>query len=164
MWITCFSLICIVLFLFANDFFQVCEAGLHISLGVGWRLFTYLENDCQDLDLRIALQKDEDLLDPAEQELVVQLRKAQNLEQEAEDLSEEAEHHQIVHDWYCAAAEPGADIEAADIEAPLDIQLAQLRKMIQDHIKSAALKVIQQYFLPMSVLSFFQLVCWKWLN
>ena len=129
----------------ADDFFQVCEAGLHISLGVGLRLFTYLENDCQDLDLRIALQKDEDLLDPAEQELVVQLRKAQNLEQEAEDLSEEAEHHQIVHDWYCAAAEPGADLEAADTEVPLDIQLAQMRKIIQDHIKSAASKVIQQY-------------------
>ena len=32
---------------------QVCEAGLHISLGVGLRLYNYLEKECQILDFKL---------------------------------------------------------------------------------------------------------------
>ena len=40
-------------------FCQVCEAGLHISVGIGMRLFSCLQHDCQQLDLLICLDKDE---------------------------------------------------------------------------------------------------------
>ena len=33
--------------------FQVCEAGLHIYLGVGLRLYNYLEKECQILDFKL---------------------------------------------------------------------------------------------------------------
>ena len=36
--------------------FQVCPPGLHISLGIFFRLFTLLENACHELDVSIALQ------------------------------------------------------------------------------------------------------------
>ena len=37
---------------------QVCLPGLHITLGIFYRLFTLLEDDCHKLDIRVALEKD----------------------------------------------------------------------------------------------------------
>ena len=33
----------------------MCEAGLHISLGIGLRLFNLLEKECQELDYKLIL-------------------------------------------------------------------------------------------------------------
>ena len=35
---------------------QVCPPGLHISLGIFFRLFTLLEDECHELDVRHSLQ------------------------------------------------------------------------------------------------------------
>ena len=32
---------------------QVCPPGLHITLGIFYRLFSLLENECHDLDVRV---------------------------------------------------------------------------------------------------------------
>ncbi len=39
---------------------QVCPPGLHISLGIFYRLFLLLENKCHELDLRV---REEDSVD-----------------------------------------------------------------------------------------------------
>lgn len=36
--------------------FQVCLPGLHVTLGVFYRLFTLLEDECHKLDLEMAAQ------------------------------------------------------------------------------------------------------------
>ena len=115
---------------------KVCEAGLHISLGIGLRLFNMLQQECQELDLLIALETDKVERTSAEQEIVGLLRTAQALEREAEEIAEVAEQHQTVHDWYCAAAEP-----AEENLIPLDVQLAQLRGLVKEHLRSATSKV-----------------------
>ena len=107
------------------------EAGLHISLGVGLRLFKLLEHDLQIIDLKIALQSDPALLSQAEQQLISLIRKAQCLEDKADAMLEEAEHHQVVHEWFSVSAEPCED------DLPADVQLADLHALIQNLHKSA---------------------------
>ena len=118
---------------------QVCEAGLHISLGIGMRLFSYLQHDCQQLDLLICLDKDEADLSEVEKQLVATLVEAQELETEAADLTEEAGQHQTVHDWFCAVP-PVEDLEANQ-SVPIDEQLAELRRTIKEQFKLVASKV-----------------------
>ena len=115
--------------------YQVCEAGLHISLGVGLRQFKLLEHQLQLLDLEIAICRAEAVMSSSEEELHHLLKDAQALESESEDLVQEADHHQEVHDWYRASGDP--DDEAV----PLDVQLGQLRQTIQGLYKTAKAKV-----------------------
>ena len=80
--------------------FQVCEAGLHISLGVGRRLFKLLEHDQQMLYLEMSVQAEQEERRAAQQQLVCLLKNAQALEDEADSLAEESGHHQEVIDWF----------------------------------------------------------------
>ena len=59
---------------------------------------------------------------------------AQQLENEADVMREEAERHQEVVQWYLASAEPHDNSLG-------DIQLAELQSLIQDLNKSAKSKV-----------------------
>ena len=86
--------------------YQVCEAGLHICLGVGLRQFKLLEHQLQLLDLEIAICRAEAVMSSSEEELHHLLKDAQALESESEDLVQEADHHQEVHDWYRASGDP----------------------------------------------------------
>ena len=100
-------------------------------MGVGLRLFKLLEHDLQLIDLKIALQSDPDELSDSEQELISLVKKAQRLEDEADTILEEADHHQAVHDYFTASTEP------SDEGLPVDAQLAELRSLIQKLHKSA---------------------------
>lgn len=119
------------------------------------RLFNYLEHDCQQIDVAIALEKDADDLNQVEKQLVDLLCRAQSLELSAADLSEEAEQHQSVHDWYCAAAQPAEGLDAVDHAVPLDDQLAQLRALIKENLTLAAAKV-SNVFMKIVIVFFFQ--------
>ena len=112
---------------------QVCEAGLHISLGVGLRLFKLLEHELQLPDLDIALQISEEDRTPEQAQLVAKLNQAQSLESEADSQADEAAHHHEFLTWFLASAE--------EADGPLDVQLVQLRQMIQNLHKSAKRKV-----------------------
>ena len=109
---------------------QVCEAGLHISLGVGLRLFKLLEHELQLLDLDIALQISEEDRTPEQAQLVARLNQAQSLESEADSQADEEAHHHEFLTWFLASAE--------EADGPLNVQL---RQMIQDLHKSAKRKV-----------------------
>lgn len=117
---------------------QVSEAALHMSLGIGLRLFNMLEKDCQEMDLLLALEVEEGSRTAAEEELVALLRSAQTLEDEARECSETAEQHMTVVDWYSTLAQPEED---DDYNIPLDEQLKHLRGLVEEHLKSAAVKV-----------------------
>ena len=60
-----------------SHLFQVCEAGLHISLGVGLRLFKLLEHDLQLLDSEMSVQTEEEERTAVQQQLVCLLKNAQ---------------------------------------------------------------------------------------
>ena len=90
-------------------------------MGIGLRLFKLLEHDLQMIDLKIAL-----LSDPADLSM--------------SEHMEEANQHQVVHDWFSVSAEPCED------ELPVDGQLSDLRMVIQDLLKSAKSKVKLQPF------------------
>ena len=79
---------------------KVSEAGLQISLGIGLRLFKLLEHVFQLLDLDIALLTFEQERTITQQRLIVLLETAQQLENEADAMREEAERHQEVIQWY----------------------------------------------------------------
>ncbi len=66
---------------------------------------------------------------------------AQKLEEEADEVSEAAEHHMTVLDWYSTLGEPE---EAEDDNTPLDEQLEELRRLVKENLKSAAEKVCMQ--------------------
>ena len=117
---------------------QVCEAGLHISLGIGLRLFKLLEHELQLVDIQLAVRADPESLSSQERDLVQRLNRAHELEKEAESMSEEAGLHQEVLDWFNSSAEPELEEDHA---IPLDVQLAQLRSTIQGLYKSAKSKV-----------------------
>ena len=104
--------------------FQVCEAGLHISLGFGLHLLKLLEHDLQLLDLEMSVQTEEEERTAVQQQLICLLKNVQALEDEAYSLAEEASHHQEVIDWFCACAHPVPDLEE---NTPIEVQLAQLR-------------------------------------
>ena len=75
----------------------MCEAGLHITLGVGLRLFNLLEYDLQQLDLQLLVQLQESTDTPVG--LVALLKDAQLCEIEAEDALERMQQHQTLYDW-----------------------------------------------------------------
>ena len=104
---------------------------MHISLGIGLRLFKLLEQDLQILDLKVAIQSDHSTLSTSEQELISLVKKAQRLEDEANTTYEEAEQHQTVFDWFTASAEP------SDSNMAVDVQLAELQSIIEGLYKSA---------------------------
>ena len=95
-----------------------------------------LEQDCEEIDLRIALESEESSRSQAVQEVVSLYKKAKQLETEGAELYVVAEQHQTVHDWYCAAAEPADDAGTVLI----DVQLAQVRTLVKQTIKTAAAK------------------------
>ena len=117
-------------------FAQVCEAGLHISLGIGLRLFKMLEHEVQLLDLDLACQTEDAHRTAAERGVVALLKDAQTLESTSYALLEKADHHQEVIEWFTASADP------TDETAPIDEELAQLRTLTQEMYKSAKAKVI----------------------
>lgn len=89
----------------------------------------------------LALEVEEADRTAVEQELVALLRSAQKLEEEADEVSEAAEHHMTVLDWYSTLGEPE---EAEDDNTPLDEQLEELRRLVKENLKSAAEKVCMQ--------------------
>ena len=86
------------------------------------------------MDLDVALLTFEEDRTVTQQRLIVLLETAQQLENEADAMREEAERHQEVVQWYLACAEPHDDNLG-------DIQLAELQSLIQDLNKSAKSKV-----------------------
>ena len=78
----------------------MCEAGLHISLGIGLRLFNHLERDYQQLDLQLLLLESNGQTSSP----VALLKQAQTLEAEAENAAESAQQKQTIHDWFSAGA------------------------------------------------------------
>ena len=89
---------------------QVCEAGLHISLGIGHRLYNLLLQDCQQLDLKLALNK-EDCSDDASHAATKLLHKAQSLDKEIDDLAESVQHHQAASDFFVAFGESETELQ-----------------------------------------------------
>ena len=57
-----------------------------------------LEQDCEEIDLRIALESEESSRSQAVQEVVTLYKKAKQLETDAAELYAVAEQHQTVHD------------------------------------------------------------------
>ena len=87
---------CTFLFFFL---WKVCEAGLHISLGVGLRLFKNLVHDCQNIDLQLALLSSEHRQGVSD--IAVQLlQQAQQLEIEVKDQIDTVGHHQAVYELF----------------------------------------------------------------
>ena len=64
-----------------------------------------LKQDCEEIDLRIALEAEESARSASEQEVVDLHKRAGKLDAEATELFDEAEQHQMVIDWYDADAE-----------------------------------------------------------
>ena len=123
--------------LFIYLFYQVCEAGLHISLGVGLRLYNLLHHDCQTLDLQLALAAD-DTDDEVSQAAAHLLSDAQALEKEVDNIVQDIENHQAVHDYVsaCSEAEPG------DTNNDEEHQLRLLSELIYSLQNEVANKVL----------------------
>ena len=96
-----------------------------------------LEHECQELDLLMAAEDEEAEHTEFQQELATMLKHAQKLEGEADEQVELAEQHQTVHDYFSATAEPS---EGNELD-PIDLQLAELRAVVKNHLKSAEDKV-----------------------
>ena len=86
------------------------------------------------MDLDVALLTFEEDRTVTQQRLIVLMETAQQLENEADAMREEAERHQEVVQWTLASAEPHDDNLG-------DIQLPELQSLIQDLNKSAKSKV-----------------------
>ena len=97
-----------------------------------------LKQDCEEIDLRIALEAEESARSASEQEVVDLHKRAGKLDAEATELFDEAEQHQMVIDWYDADAET-SEGDAAPV--PIDVQLAQLRDLVKQTYKEATAKV-----------------------
>ena len=120
----------------------MCEAGLHISLGVGLRLYNLLVQDCQGLDLQLALLSDE-VEDEVTQSAIQLLNYAQSLEKDVSDLAEGIEQHQAVHDFWSATL----SAESEDVGQPsAEHQLQHLAEYITSLQRDAAGKVLQCTF------------------
>ena len=78
----------------------MCEAGLHITLGVGLRLFNLLEHDLQQWNLQLLVQKSTDT--PVG--LAALLKDAQLCETEAEDALQPVSIAAVVIDDLTAVA------------------------------------------------------------
>ena len=89
---------------------QVCEAGLHISLGFGHRLYSLLLQDCQQLDLKLALNN-EDCSDDASHAATTLLHEAQSLDKEIDDLSESVHCHQAAYDFFVAFGKSETELQ-----------------------------------------------------
>lgn len=114
---------------------QVCEAGLHISLGVGLRLFNMLLRDCQKLDLELALLSAEHSHE-ASRSAIKLLQEVQSLEKQIEDQQETTEHHQAVYDYLTIAG----DVDQT--QAQQQSQMQQLAVLITTLRKETAEKVL----------------------
>ena len=97
------------------------------------------------IDLKIALLSEPADLLMSEQHLMSLMKKVQCLEDDVSAIMEEANQHQMVHDWFSVSAEPCKD------ELPVDGQLSDLRMVIQDLLKSAKSKVKLQPFYTASL-------------
>ena len=113
----------------------MCDAGLYISLGVGLRLFNLLYQDCQRLDLLLAMQRDGSL-NTDRQELVDMMKRAQQLEKEAETFTQQALQLQGFVDWFSANTTPTPLNMAI-----LDAQLAEYQSTIKTLYQQAKEKV-----------------------
>ena len=61
------------------------------------------------IDLKIALLSDPADLSMSEQHLMSLMKKVQCLEDDVSAIMEEANQHQVVHDWFSVSAEPCED-------------------------------------------------------
>ena len=105
-----------------------------MSLGIGLRLFNLLYDDCQSLDLLCALALDGQL-NEQRQSLVDLLLAKQHCENDAAQLTAQAQQLQEVHDLLFSTA-------ATESTSALDNQLAQHRAAIKSLSKQAKAKVI----------------------
>ena len=105
----------------------MCEAGLHISLGIGLRLFHLLEKECQELDYKLILHNLGQGNPAIQEEIVGLVRQAhskhilndlvqiswkydsfsplsvsEGLEEEVDAMGENITQHQAIHDWLLA--------------------------------------------------------------
>ena len=106
----------------------MCEAGLHISLGIGLRLFNLLEKECQELDYKLILHNLGQGNPAIQEEIVGLTRQAhskhifsmiwykflesmtashhfhfyEGLEEEVDAMGENITQHQAIHDWLLA--------------------------------------------------------------
>ena len=98
-------------------FLQVCDARLHLSLGIGLHLSNLLYDDCQSLDLLCALALDGQL-NEQRQSLVDLLLAKQHCENDAAQLTAQAQQLQEVHDLLFSTA-------TAESAGALDNKMAQ---------------------------------------
>ena len=113
---------------------SVCVAGLHISLGIGLRLFNFLLHDCQKLDLELALLSEKHGHE-ASQAAIKLLQELQLLEKQIEDQQDAAEQHQAVYDYLTMTG----DVDLT--ERNQQHQLQQLAELITTLQKDPAEKV-----------------------
>ena len=113
----------------------MCEAGLHISLGIGLRLYNLLLHDYQQLDLQLALLSEEQGHETSS-EAIQLLQEVQRLEKQLEDEHDTIEQHQIVYDYMLTAG----DVDISETEEAA--QLQQLADFIHKLQKDATDKVL----------------------
>ena len=83
--------------------FQVAPPGLHISLGIFYRLFTLLEMECHQLDCSLAAKSQGALVGagPSFEDYVAAVKKRQELKEMADSLESEANELEGIVTWFC---------------------------------------------------------------
>ena len=124
---------------------QVCEAGFHISLGIGHRLYNLLLQDCQQLDLKLAFTE-EDCSGDASHAASKLLRKAQSLDKEIDHLAESVQRHQAAYDFIVAFGKSETELQQlsdliSSVQQDISDKVTESWKLFIDYVGLSDAKI-----------------------